>query len=343
MIWFAMFLGALGLFLSAFFSGSETGFYRAARIRLVLDALSGDRISRALVWLTNRPSVFVATTLVGNNLANFMTSLAIVMATSWVLGAESWWAELLAPVLLAPVLFVYGELMPKYLFLHAPNRLLRRGGGLFMVFAVVFVPISLLLWCLNYLLAKLLGESPEKVRLRIARRELRGILEEGQDVGILYPSQKKLASGIFVSADHTVRRHLVPLSGVARARHDMSKSEVFGLASRFDLAEVPIEDTDRSDALTSYVRVIDLALSKSTEVEDVREIIAISANDTPIEALIRMHAEQENMARVVDAEGQTLGMLYASRLRRQLLQGQPEKQKASPAWHGGEVGPTAEH
>lgn len=331
MIWFALALGVLGLSLSAFFSGSETGFYRAARIRLVLDALGGDRISRGLVWLANRPSMFVATTLVGNNVANYMTSLAIVLATSWTLEGGSWLAELIAPIVFAPVLFVYGELMPKYLFLHAPNRLLRRGGPLFLVFTVLFLPVSALLWLLNRTVAGLLGESPEKVRLRIARRELRGILEEGHDVGILYPAQKRLASSIFVSADHTVRRHVVPLSGVARARADMSKSEIYGLASRFELSEVPIEGSDGSPELTAYVRVIDLALSDSAEVGPVREIMTISAEDTPIEALIRMHTQQENMARVIDAEGQTVGILYASRLRRQLLKGHSEKRKASSA------------
>ncbi len=325
MIWFALALGTLGLFLSAFFSGSETGFYRAARIRLVLDALGGDWISRALVWLANRPSMFVATTLVGNNLANYMTSFAIVLGTSYLLGAESWLPELLAPIALAPVLFVYGELLPKYLFLHAPNRFLRRGGALFLMFTVLFLPVTVLLWVLNRTLAGLLGESPEKVRLRIARRELRGILEEGQDVGILYPAQKKLASGIFVSADHTVRRHVVPLSGVARARASMPKSEICKLASRFRLSEVPIEDLDRPGELTAYVRVIDLALSSSAEVGVVRPLMKISSEDTPIEALIRLHTKQENMARVIDAEGQTVGILYASRLRGQLLKEHPEE------------------
>ena len=34
-------LAILGLALSALFSGAETGFYRATRLRLVLDALTG--------------------------------------------------------------------------------------------------------------------------------------------------------------------------------------------------------------------------------------------------------------------------------------------------------------
>ena len=47
----ATILVAAGLFLSAFFSGSETGFYRVTRVRLVMDAKSGKWIARSLLWL----------------------------------------------------------------------------------------------------------------------------------------------------------------------------------------------------------------------------------------------------------------------------------------------------
>ena len=36
----------VGVAFSAIFSGSETGFYRATRVRLTMDALSGDRAAR---------------------------------------------------------------------------------------------------------------------------------------------------------------------------------------------------------------------------------------------------------------------------------------------------------
>ena len=51
-----------GLALSALFSGSEIGFYRIPRVRLRLDALEGDVVARGLLWLTNYPTLFVATT-----------------------------------------------------------------------------------------------------------------------------------------------------------------------------------------------------------------------------------------------------------------------------------------
>ncbi len=83
-------LFAVGLLLSAFFSGAETGFYRVTRVRIVLDALAGDRIARGLLWLTNRPYLFVATTLVGNNIANYLTSLAAVMGAQRLYGGGRW-------------------------------------------------------------------------------------------------------------------------------------------------------------------------------------------------------------------------------------------------------------
>ncbi|MDE0818943.1 MAG: DUF21 domain-containing protein, partial [Pirellulaceae bacterium] len=81
MTWEPVALLCIGILSSAFFSGIETGFYRVTRVRLVLDGRDGDWISRSLLWFTNNPSIFVATTLVGNNIANYLTSFAIVLAS----------------------------------------------------------------------------------------------------------------------------------------------------------------------------------------------------------------------------------------------------------------------
>ena len=48
MIWIALALGIFGLSLSALFSGSETGFYRATRLRLVLDAVAAAKLDLAV-------------------------------------------------------------------------------------------------------------------------------------------------------------------------------------------------------------------------------------------------------------------------------------------------------
>ena len=171
--------------------------YRVPRIRLVLDGLSGSRIARGLVWLLNNPALFVATTLVGNNLANYLVSFGIVIGVAllWPSGGQT--AELLGPMLLTPLVFVLGELLPKYLFYHAPYRLLRWTGGPFMLFTVLFLPFTIALGLLGKLLSLITGETPFRVRLTMARSELEQVLREGQEAGILSGTQRVLAQNVF--------------------------------------------------------------------------------------------------------------------------------------------------
>ncbi len=319
MIWPAMALIALGLFLSAFFSGSETGFYRAGRIRLVLDALGGDQVARGLVRLTNLPMLFVVTMLLGNNMANYLTSLAIVIGTEAIIHTDGHAAELIAPLMLAPVLFVYGELLPKNLFLQAPNRLLRRAGPLLLVFVVLLLPISVVLWGLNKLLAWWLGESPEPVRLTLARRELHGVLEEGHKAGILHPAQRQLARGIFAVASSPVAQFTTPLTELPMARSEMSKQDVLELARRHRIAVVPVEGPKNTAGPVGYVRVIELGLSNSEEVGPLRPLLEIPENAIHLAALTQMQSTNESLAKVVDPRGRTVGIVTADRLRKPLL------------------------
>ncbi len=314
---------AVGLFLSAFFSGSETGFYRATRLRLVLDARSGDRVARLMLWLMNNPSLFVATTLVGNNAANYLTTLAIVLGAQVLFPGPGRAAELLAPIALAPVVFVYAELLPKHLFLNAPNRLLRLGGPLFLAFVVLFFPVAALLWAFNYLLARCLGEAPQEVRLKLARRELRRILEEGHAAGILHPSQRGLAQGIFAVANVPVRRYAVPVASLPRARADMSKEEVFRLARRYRLAVVPVESAERPGELIGYYRVIDLALDHAPEPGPLLPLMEIPDMISHLGALMRMRSGGHGLAKVVAGEGEILGVVTAEQLTESLWKPRP--------------------
>lgn len=192
----AGFLFLIGLMLSAFFSGTETGLYRVSRTRLVLDGLSGSRAARGVIWLLNHPSIFVATALVGNNLANYVTSLAIVMVGAEIFGAGSG-AELVGTVLMTPVVFVFGELFPKYLFFHAPYRLITATRPMLLAAATIFAPVSLLLGLLGQGLQRITGQTPFPLRLTMARNELEQVLRHGQEAGILAAGQRSLAQRLF--------------------------------------------------------------------------------------------------------------------------------------------------
>ena len=100
------------LILSAFYSGAETAFVVANRIRCELLKRQGNRGAALAQQYLNHPERFIVTTLVGTN-------IAVVVSSS------------LAAVLLAPILpegtivivstsflLVFGEILPKNLRLH---------------------------------------------------------------------------------------------------------------------------------------------------------------------------------------------------------------------------------
>ena len=197
---------AIGLVLSALFSGSETGFYRVTRVRLANEALAGNWTSRALLWLSHQPSLFVATTLVGNNLANYLTSLAIVMASQRLVPESGTAVVILGPVVIAPFVFLLGELLPKNLFFSAPNRLLKHCAPFLILCTCLFAPVTLVLRGFSRLLQLLSGKSPQEVQLTLARRGLAELLTEGGEAGILRPAQQSLAQSMLAVAGLPVKR-----------------------------------------------------------------------------------------------------------------------------------------
>src|SRR5262245_35653267 len=113
----------LGAFMMiAFFSGAETGFYRISRLRLVMEAMTGDRSARILLWFANQPSVFVGPALVGATLASYLSSFAVVLITYRVFPNGGMLASVLPPLLVTPVVFICGDLFPKNVYYNAPNR-----------------------------------------------------------------------------------------------------------------------------------------------------------------------------------------------------------------------------
>ena len=320
MIFVALGLLAVGVFLSASFSGSETGFYRASRVRLVIASLDGDRFSTWLLKLINQPSAFVATMLIGNNVANYMTSLAIVLLTHAFTTSPV--AEMMAPIIFAPLLFVYGELLPKNLFYLAPNFMLRLVSPLILCSAVLFAPVAGVLWGLNLLLERLVGWSPQRVRTVLARKELQEVIEEGLEAGILHPTQRQLGQNFFVVASKPVKDVCTPLLRMVAVKVDTPRDRALKLARSKKLPDIPVFEGTRSN-LIGYVRTVDLLVDNSRKItaKKLEPLMTIPSRELFGEAILQMQANRQTLARVVGAGGQTVGLLSIDQLTDPLLAG----------------------
>lgn len=309
----------LGLLLSAFYSGSETGFYRVTKVRLAVEALAGDKLSKALLWLAHQPSLFVATALVGNNLANYLTSLSVVMASQRFFPTGGMAVTIVGPIVIAPVLFVLGELLPKNMFFKAPNKLLKRAAPFLLLCTVLFAPVTLVLWGFSKLLQLLSKTSPQELRLKLARRELAELITEGHEAGILRPAQQAIAQSMLAVAAQPVKMFASPTGRVVRATTTMSKSDVLRIAQRHKRTLLPVEDTRNRRELVGYLRMMDLYLDKSSQLPEPKPMVTLHEDDSCISAMRKLSQAEDALGHVISQSGKTVGFITGRELRLTLL------------------------
>jgi putative hemolysin len=309
-----MILGAvlflIGLTLSAFFSGSETGLYRVSRTRLVLDGLSGSQAARGIVWLLNHPSIFVATTLVGNNLANYITSFAIVLSVSALFGSGSS-AELVGTILMTPIVFVFGELLPKYLFYHSPYKLITATRPLLLLATILFAPVSLVLGLLGQVLQKVTGQTPFRLQLAMARGELDQLLRQGHEAGILAAGQRSLAQQLFEVGNQRAISFGVPANRLAVVDAPIDADVARHRARRHNHPIVLVQNHGR---IVGFVWYADLCVREPRM--ELMPTIRGRVTDRHLQILLRMYDAGSEVAVLMDEGGDVRSVVT----RRQLVQ-----------------------
>jgi CBS domain containing-hemolysin-like protein len=316
---FAVVLFIVAVLISAFFSGAETGFYRMTRLRLVMEAKTGDRTSRMMLWLANQPSLFVATTLIGTNIGHELASAAIVLGAEHLFPGGVTTAEFVGTLLLAPVLFIAGDLMPKNLFYLAPNRLMRRCSPALIVCVFLFAPITAALWLLSTALRVVARQAGPDLRLSLARRELNEMLVEGHESGLLRPVQRTLAQTMLSIAPQPIKNFAAPAGRVVRGTTTMTKSELLRIAQRHRRHLLPIEDTHDKRKLVGFVRTIDLFLDNSPEPPVPTPLVELAENESILTALEKLIAADDALGHVVGPAGKTVGFVTTRELRGVLL------------------------
>ncbi len=162
MSWFlAAVLIVGGVLFSGFFSGAETGLYCVNRLRLQVRVHQRDprALRLAGVLADEQGALFV--TLMGTNLMNYITTTTAAYVFARLLHFSEGGTELYTVLCVTPVLFVFGEVVPKNLFqLHA-DTLMMHSNRLLVVANRVF-RLTGIVWLLKgfvALLSRLAGEQ----------------------------------------------------------------------------------------------------------------------------------------------------------------------------------------
>lgn len=303
--------------LSAFCSGVETGLYRAPRVRLVLDAVDGSRVARGILWLTNHPGLFVSTLLVGNTVANYAVPVGIAWLVIELFGYDDPFINVLVSLLTTPLLFIFCELLPKSLFHQMPSRLLRKAGWPLFALTLIALPLTWVLYFLSRWLQRILGEEPLKIRPALARRELRQVLEEGEQAGLLESVQRDLVQNMFAYGSDPISRYCMPLRGLRSVALDASIEEAQQVMLKSNQTILPVLHS-KDKRLVGYYEASDLLYAQ--ERPKLRAVSTFEENDGQIAVLNKMVSQDIKLGRIVNTTGHLVGVVLRDRLIAQMIQ-----------------------
>ncbi|MEO9512581.1 MAG: hemolysin family protein [Flavobacteriaceae bacterium] len=181
----------LSLLFSAFFSGMEIAFVSANRIHIEIEKKQEGFFAKVLTWLTEKPSKFIATMLIGNNIALviygfFMGDLLmewfqnLIPTSSEVINSLLTDFNLLSQTVISTlIILVTAEFLPKVLFQIYSNTLLK-------VFAIpayfFYILFSFVSWFVikvsDFILRVFFKTEGDEVQLAFTKLELGDYITE---------------------------------------------------------------------------------------------------------------------------------------------------------------------
>ncbi len=182
----------LSLTLSAFFSGMEIAYISSNKIHIEIEKKQKGFLATVLSKLTAKPSKFIASMLVGNNIALVMYGLFMGdLLMNWfetLVGVSEWGfidyllvdLNLVTQTVISTlVILLTAEFLPKVFFQIYANSLLKIFAVLAYVFYLIFSPISwFVIWISDFVLKRFFKTEGDEVQLYFTKTELGNYISE---------------------------------------------------------------------------------------------------------------------------------------------------------------------
>lgn len=230
----AMVVAVLGLFMSAFNSGSEIAYFSLTKEQIA--GITSDSQRERITALLSNPEKLLATILIGNNLVNVMIVVTMFYGLEKVLVIDSAILKfLIQTVFLTFLILLFGEVIPKLYATNYNVRFAQMVSAPLSVLVKVFTPLSALMVKGTGLVGKVVTKQADDISTDDLSRAL-----EASDVK--NEEEKELLEGILSFGNKTVSEIMRPRIDVVDIDIESTFDEVVKKVIDTGYSRMPVYD-----------------------------------------------------------------------------------------------------
>lgn len=306
------------LLLEAFFAASETALISVSHRRLQHLAEQGHRRARLVLKIRLRPEYLLATTQVGANMA---AAANTVLVTSLLV---TWWGdygELIAMVLLPPLLMVLAEITPKSIGRQQAARVALGLGPVLWVMSWIIYPLTMIFALVSRFILLLTGARRTSEVPFVTREDLRLVVQKSGPEVDLESQERLIIHRILRFSLRIAKEVMVPLVRVTAIPDTLTVAQALEEFRNSNFARLPVYHR-RIDNLVGVLHGFDL-LGEPLSNKSVRPFIRPLHFVPEIKKIDRLLPEMQRsgiqLAAVVDEYGGATGIVTIEDLLEEIV------------------------
>lgn len=313
------------LLLSAFFSGMEIAFVSSNKLRIEIDRKQGILGSRIIAIFTGHPGQFIATMLVGNNIA--LVIYGIIMAIVLepvirIITASEAAIMLIQTVISSLIILFLAEFLPKVVFRLSPNTSLRIFSLPVMLFYILLYPVTRMTLLISNLLIRTLTRTAIKKETAVfGKLDLDHLVSElpMEDAGKPEAEHEmKIFQKALDFSNVKVRDCMVPRPEIIALGDDCQLDELKMKFIETGLSKILIYK-ETTDNITGYINTKSL-FRNPDNLESLILPLPIVPETMPANKLLGLFIRDHNsIAVVVDEFGGTSGLVTLEDLIEEII------------------------
>jgi CBS domain containing-hemolysin-like protein len=222
-----------------------------------------------------------------------------------------------------------GEMVPKNLALIGPERAAMMLTPALLVFVRIFRPIIVSLTAVATAVLKLLRITPvSEIGDVIGRDSVAALIGESSEEGLLQADQHELLSGALAFEETKAEVVGLPLEALITVEPDVTPAEVEQLVTDTGYSRFPVRAADHSSTradLIGYIHLADVldtdpaSRNRPVDRRRIRPLGDIPTTATLQTALATLRRSGSHLARLIDENGQTRGLIALEDILEQLV------------------------